>query len=349
MAGYGTGKNKYPLEHFEGKSREEILAVTGVGRKTYAKIRRALFWRSVKRFFTSPFLAVAAGWKALKREWARSRPRRVPRKGKARSKQLGSRIIVWILAALAVLALLWFGLYFLVQLTSQPVTVPVQSAASSTPTPTLASVEVVATEEAPAAAQGLVHLLVEIFEMHPQFVQYGILRPLDNVEIIISANRNGEPLGGERRAVVESRSGIDVALWEGDVPSGYWVTIAPPDGCSIWGLDSNWDGWYLVPFEYVGTDYPVKFQIVCGPVEVGATPTVVRTSPPQETPTDPPETPEPSKTPEPPDTPVPTDPPPTEPPQPTPTEVTCSNCEDDPPQTPVPTPEPIEATATPSR
>ena len=330
----GYGKDKHPLSYFKGKSREDILKETGIGSKTYAKIRRALFLDSVKRLF---------GKKSI------------------------LKIPIWIMIALAVLAILWFGTYFLIQFTNQLGSgVFVPSAASTAPTSTQMPVEVAAIDEVieeVVVQEGVVYLRVETQRLD---TAYGIWRREPGIPVFLSpfvegdADPNAQRENTLRQVTEELLTAdsflVAVTTFETQ-PGIYWVWVDEsglPAGCSVWlprfieDADSDIfvDEPVVVRLDaYEGFNtFVLKFQIVCGQVALGPTPTVVRTSPPQETPTDPPDTPEPTETPEPSDTPVPT---PTD--TPPPTEVTCSACEDDPPATSVPTPVPMEATATPSR
>jgi hypothetical protein len=333
------GKDKHPLDYFKGKSREDILKETGIGSKTYAKIRRALFLDSVKRLF---------GKKSI------------------------LKIPIWIMIALAALAMLWFGMYFLIQFTNQPSSsVPVPSVASTTLTSTQMPVEVAAIDEVTeevVVQEGVVYLRVETQRLD---TAYGIWRREPGIPVFLSPFVEGDAVPnaqrqGTLRQVTEELLTVDsvlvaVTTFEAQ-PGMYWVWVDRldlPAGCSVWvprfvgDADSDIvvDEPVVVRLDaYEGFNtFVLKFQIVCGIKEVQSptatsplpspTPSeVVPTStplPPTGTPTTPPPT----------STevvPTPTDPPP-------PTEVTCSACEDDPPATSVPTPVPMEATATPSR
>lgn len=189
---------------------------------------------------------------------------------------------------------------------------------ASTPTPTLVSVEVAAinevTEEV-VVQEGVVYLRVETQRLD---TAYGIWRREPGIPVFLSpfVERDAAPNAQREntfRQVTEKLLTADsvlvaVTTFEAQ-PGMYWVWVDGldlPAGCSVWvpRFVGDADSDIIVgepvvirldAYEGFNT-FVLKFQIVCGQVALGPTPTVVRTSPPQETPTDPPDTPVPTST-----------------------------------------------------
>ncbi|NIT03578.1 hypothetical protein GTO10_01410 [Candidatus Saccharibacteria bacterium] len=346
-APFGTAKR--PLEYFIGKTREEILKEPGVGRKTYRRIKRALFWRSV----TAPFRYLGAAWGGIRDEWAKGRLQKTRRKG--RRDWLSWALLV--LAGLLALAALVGFTAPLIRSFAQSLSAAGEEAApgafvaEATPTPEAMAMAEEAEEPTGAeAAVAEVHLRVETQLLD---TTYGIWRRLPGVPVLLSPYQEGdvapdEEREGTLRQVTEERlttDGFKVAETTFTAPIGlYWVWVDEeelPSDCMVWlplfeedeGNQINVSPWKIVNLVSHGAfnTTVVKFQIVCGIVRVTPTPS----SPPGKTPTTPPTT----ETPPPEETPTP--PPPTETPvpSPTPTEIVCGvDCVT--PSTPVPTPTP---------
>jgi len=117
------GKEKRPLSYFEGIIREAILGEHGVGPKTYAKIRRALFWRSL--------------WRSLALVLVSPLKRNKTQKKRTPARILGLLLLALILVGLAWLAVLWFYSSNLASASAV-----VQYAYAASPTPNQVMVEV---------------------------------------------------------------------------------------------------------------------------------------------------------------------------------------------------------------
>ncbi len=226
------------------------------------------------------------------------------------------RIPVRVLVSVVlVLLLLVVGLFLLQPVLTAAFSSPeeVIQTLASTPTPTLVSVKVAAinkvTEEV-VVQEGVVYLRVETQRLD---TTYGIWRREPGIPVFLSPFVEGDAAPNAQREntfrqVTEKLLTADsvlvaVTTFEAQ-PGMYWVWVDGldlPAGCSVWVPrfvgDADSDIIVGEPvvvrldvYEGFNT-FVLKFQIVCGQVALGPTPTVVRTSPPQETPTDPPDTP----------------------------------------------------------
>ncbi len=256
--------------------------------------------------------------RALKGEWMKNHPPRPQRqKSKSTKQDRSMKILAFVVVGLL---LLWVGLFLLRPewTAASPPSGEVIQTLASTPTPTLVSVEVAAINEVieeVVVQEGVVYLRVETQRLD---TAYTIWRREPGIPVFLSPFVEGDAVPNAQREntfrqVTEELLTADsvlvaVTTFEAQ-PGMYWVWVDGCDllaGCSVWvpRFVEDADSDIIVgepvvvrldAYEGFNT-FVLKFQIVCRQVALGPTPTVVRTSPPQETPTDPSDTPVPTST-----------------------------------------------------